>query len=261
MSQERLSFQQKSLVQQGYKGYGSRELRQLDWGLRFTPIVCSLLTLYGLQAEEPRVLFLVSALGIWAFFAPAAHPMDLLYNHIVRHIFSAVPLPPNPFQRRLACFAAGVMNAAAATLFLAGQPLVAKIVGGVLLILQLIVITTHFCMLSWLYEIGVKMIGEWEGPIEISKASALLDAGATLVDVREPNEFAREHLEGAENLPLSTLGGDHGPLKEKICLLYCASGMRSRMAVKQLKKAGLAEVYNLGGIARGRELMKETKLS
>ncbi|CAN0602708.1 unnamed protein product, partial [Ectocarpus sp. 12 AP-2014] len=136
-----LSFQQRSLFQQGYQSYSAAELKQLDWGLRFTPSACSALTLVGLILELPWLLFAVSFLGIWAFFAPAAHPMDLIYNHGVRHLFGAVALPPNPLQRRLACLAAGVMNAGAAFLFLGGMPTAAWIVGGILLVLHVIVIT------------------------------------------------------------------------------------------------------------------------
>ena len=254
MSEEKLTFQQKSLVQQGYRDFNAAQLAQLDWGLRFTPVVCSLITLVGLYTENPKLLLLVSFLGIWAFFAPAAHPMDLLYNHLVRHLFKAVALPPNPFQRRLACFAAGVMNATAAGLFLSGQPVIARIVGGVLLVLQMIVITTHFCALSWIYDIGVKMMGNWEGPIDLGEAKQLLAGGATLVDVREPNEFARGHLDGAVNYPLSSLNHEYKELSGKVCLLYCASGMRSQMATKQLKQCGCTEVYNLGSLSRGHSL-------
>lgn len=254
MSQTSLSFQHKSLVQQGYRGYSSEQLRQLDWGLRFTPIVCSLLTLAGLLTQEPRLLFLVAALGVWAFFAPAAHPMDLLYNYGVRPLFKAVALPPNPFQRRLACLAAGVMNASAATLFLLGRPAWAWLLGGLLLGLQLIVITTHFCALSWIYELGARLLGSWEGPIELDRARTLLAQGAVLVDVREANEFARGHARGAVNHPLSTLATNAPFLKGKTYLVYCASGMRSQMACKQLKRSGLEEVYNVGGLSRAEQL-------
>lgn len=249
MTTENLTFQQRSLVQQGYRDLDARQLAQLDWGLRFTPVVCSLLTLVGLVRQSYSLLFLVSLLGIWAFLAPAAHPMDLLYNHLVRHLFHAVKLPPNPFQRRLACLAAGVMNATAASLLLAGQPALARVVGAVLLVLQMIVITTHFCALSWIYDLVVKALGSMEGPIELTEARRLLQEGAILMDVREPNEFARGHLKGAMNYPLTSLEKHVGDLRGKVCLLYCASGMRSQMAAKKLKSLGEV-AYNLGGMSR-----------
>ena len=83
----KLSFQQRSLVQQGYTNYSPQELTEMEWGLRFTPFVCALIALYGLVTQQPWVLFSVAALGIWAFFFPATHPMDMLYNYVVRPAF------------------------------------------------------------------------------------------------------------------------------------------------------------------------------
>ncbi|NIQ12094.1 MAG: DUF4395 domain-containing protein, partial [Gammaproteobacteria bacterium] len=103
-------------------------------------------------------------------------------------------LPPNPFQRRLACFAAGIMNTMAAGFFLLDMPLAALITGGMLLCLQAIVIFTHFCTLSWMYEGLMRTIGRWNVPLAPEQARRLLDEGAQLVDVRGRDEFSREHL-------------------------------------------------------------------
>ena len=132
-----LTFQQKGLFQQGYQHYTPDELRQLEWGLRFTPGVCSAITAVALYLQEPIALFVVAFLGMYAFFFPAGHPMDLIYNRGVRHLFGAVELPENPLPRRMACLAAGVMNSAAALLFLASMPTAAIVVGVMLLLLAL----------------------------------------------------------------------------------------------------------------------------
>ena len=78
---------------------------------------------------------------------------------------------------------------------------------------------------------------------------ALLAAGAvTLVDVREPNEFAAEHIAGAVNLPLSAfdpsaLQGATG----KTVVLQCAGGKRSGMALDKCATAKAAIDTHLGG--------------
>ena len=190
-------FQHRCLQQQGYQSQGPKELRELEWGLRFTPAACSAITAVALYYQLPTLLFAVSALGMWAFFAPAAHPMDLIYNHGIRHLFGAVKLPPNPLQRRLACLAAGVMNSSAALLFLVGLPTAALVVGVSLLVLQAIVICTHFCTLSWMYEGLMRALGRWKAPISSEETCSLLAKGAQLIDVRSPSEFARGHLDGA----------------------------------------------------------------
>ena len=251
MANSDLSFQQGCLVQQGYGHYTSSELRQLEWGLRFTPAACSLLTVAGLVFQAPFVLVAVAALGFWAFFAPSRHPMDLIYNHSVRHLFGATKLPPNPLQRRLACLAAGVMNVAAALLFLVGVPLAAFAIGGLLLVLQAIVISTHFCALSWMYEGVMRLLGRWDLPVPVDEAKRLRAGGAQLIDVRGPQEFARGHLEGAINIPLENLAAHAQALEGASALLYCRTGMRSQVGTKTLQKLGCRQVHNLGSQERG----------
>ncbi len=74
--------------------------------------------------------------------------------------------------------------------------------------------------------------------------------GATLVDVRQPSEFADEHIEGAINIPLSEIDRAPGKLKDKDATLYvyCLSGGRSGRACSQLKAMGYTDVTNIGGI-------------
>ncbi len=249
-----LSFQQRSLFQQGYQRYTPAELRQLEWGLRFTPAACSLIALYGLLTANPWILLGVAALGIWAFFFPAAHPMDLLYNHVVRHLFGAVKLPENPFQRRLACLSAGLMNIAAAALFLGGLPVAAYVVGGLLLFLQFIVITTHFCTLSWMYEGLMRLLGKWQVPVDEDHARDMLQRGALLVDVRSPVEYADATIAGAVNLPLEELEQHVERLRGTQALLFCNSGTRSHIAAEKLRSLGVRSVYNLGPYKRARAL-------
>ncbi|MFV2057215.1 MAG: DUF4395 family protein [Thiohalomonadales bacterium] len=244
------SLQQKGLIQQGYQRFTAEELKQLEWGLRFTPLACSTITAYALILQQPYLLFVVAILGMWAFFFPSAHPMDLIYNHIIRHPFSAVALPPNPFQRRLACLAAGVMNTAAGLLFLLELPLAALVVGISLLVLQAVVITTHFCTLSWMYEGLMRLLGKWQVPVEEGQAKSLLEEGAKLVDVRSQNEFANKSIKGAINLPLEELEQHLSVFKDGKSLLFCNSGTRSQIALEKLKAIGLHDIYDLGNFDR-----------
>lgn len=251
-----LSLQQKNLFQQGYQSYTPAQLKEIDWGLRFTPGVCSLIALYGLITQNPVILFSVALLGILAFFFPSNHPMDMIYNQLVRKLFNAEKLPPNPFQRRLACFAAGIMNTAAALFFLASMPIPALITGGLLLILQAIVIFTHFCTLSWMYEGFMRLIGRWNVPMDLKEAKELLQSGATLIDVRGPDEFAGGHLNSAKNLPLDDIVNHLENLKSEVnILLYCASGTRSQIAKQKLSELGLTNIFDLGSMDRAKEIV------
>jgi rhodanese-related sulfurtransferase len=213
-----------------------------------------LITAYALYTQQPILLFVVAFLGMWAFFFPAAHPMDLIYNYGVRHLFSAVKLPANPFQRRLACFAAGIMNTMAAGFFLAGMPLAAIITGGMLLVLQLIVISTHFCTLSWMYEGMMRVLGKWHVPVSLEEAKVLLEKGAAIIDVRSQNEYASKNLEGTKNLPLEEIH-EHKDAISGPVLLFCNSGTRSHIAAEKLKEYGHQEIYNLGAFTRAESLL------
>jgi phage shock protein E len=78
----------------------------------------------------------------------------------------------------------------------------------------------------------------------------MIAAGAAVIDVRTPDEFADGAYPGAKNIPLQALPsrfGEIGP-KDKPVVLYCASGSRSSAAMAFLKQNGYTEVVNAGGL-------------
>ncbi|MED5536270.1 MAG: rhodanese-like domain-containing protein [Pseudomonadota bacterium] len=84
------------------------------------------------------------------------------------------------------------------------------------------------------------------GPAELK---ALLDQGQALViDVREPGEFAAEHIAGAVNLPLSSFDPARLPAANgKTVILQCAGGKRSGMALDRCAEAQAAIDTHLAG--------------
>ncbi|WP_224653337.1 rhodanese family protein [Pectobacterium versatile] len=69
-------------------------------------------------------------------------------------------------------------------------------------------------------------------PVSISSAQArkLLDEGAVLIDIRQPEEYAREHITQARLHPLNSSVGYVLPADErkgKVVIFHCLSGMRS----------------------------------
>jgi len=88
--------------------------------------------------------------------------------------------------------------------------------------------------------------------VDAVTAHALFAAGATLIDVREPDEHARGLPERAIPLPLSLLerGGGALPAPERPRLLLCSAGRRSLRAATLLRQRGVAEVFSVrGGLA------------
>ncbi|HET8733213.1 MAG TPA: rhodanese-like domain-containing protein [Anaeromyxobacteraceae bacterium] len=90
--------------------------------------------------------------------------------------------------------------------------------------------------------------GPAPGRVDGATAKALVGAGAKLVDVRMPDEFASGHVPGAVNIPLHELTSrlaEVGPTSTKV-VVYCRSGSRSASALKSLQRAGYANVYDMG---------------
>lgn len=82
-------------------------------------------------------------------------------------------------------------------------------------------------------------------------------AGATLIDVREPDEYTQGHVPGAINLPLSALPGREAEVPDG-AVLICAGGHRSSQAATHLARQGRTGLRNLlGGTAAWRREGRE----
>jgi phage shock protein E len=76
-----------------------------------------------------------------------------------------------------------------------------------------------------------------------------LAAGAVVVDVRSPGEFASGAHAHAVNIPLGELGSRLAEIpRQRPVVLYCASGARSGAAARVLRGAGFPDVVNAGGL-------------
>ncbi len=74
-----------------------------------------------------------------------------------------------------------------------------------------------------------------------------LKSGAVVIDVREPSEFERGHVEGSLNIPLGKISSKANSISKKYSSVVtcCRSGIRSSQAAGILKNSGV-EVYNGG---------------
>ena len=85
-----------------------------------------------------------------------------------------------------------------------------------------------------------------------AQAKQLIAQGATVLDVRTPDEFKDGHLPQATNVPIQgfdlaavdkLVAGD----KTRPVVVYCAKGGRAQKAKDQLDAAGYTHVVNGGG--------------
>jgi phage shock protein E len=75
----------------------------------------------------------------------------------------------------------------------------------------------------------------------------LLKDGAQIVDVRSPAEFFAGHATGSVNVPLQDLEQGAKALDpKKMVIVCCASGTRSAMAGRKLRRLGFSRVLNAG---------------
>jgi len=79
---------------------------------------------------------------------------------------------------------------------------------------------------------------------------------AVLIDVSEPEEFARGHAAGARNVPLNSLqGAKELPSNKQLpVVLMCSTGARAARAAGELRKLGHERAIALaGGLKAWRE--------
>ena len=76
-------------------------------------------------------------------------------------------------------------------------------------------------------------------------AKRLMDTGAVLIDIRGPDEFARERIAGARNRPVEGLGAIDSATKPVI--FHCKSGNRTAVNAAKLAAATACEAYVVEG--------------
>jgi|SRR5262249_3466622 len=75
-----------------------------------------------------------------------------------------------------------------------------------------------------------------------------------LIDVREENEFSKDHLPGAIHLGKGVIERDiesRVPDLNTPMILYCGGGFRSALAADNLQKMGYTNVLSMDGGVRG----------
>ncbi len=69
-----------------------------------------------------------------------------------------------------------------------------------------------------------------------------------IIDVREPEEYSVDHVEGAINIPPSEIMAGSRKLdglpKDTELILYCVSGSRSNVSANILRSQGFTNIVN-----------------
>ncbi len=107
-------------------------------------------------------------------------------------------------------------------------------------------------LIAWVavlvYEIRLKT----EGAANVSVADAvrLINRGAVIIDVRQPEEFSAGHIVNAKNIELDALEDKEKALskyKKKVLLTVCNNGSSSGRAATLLRKLGYEQSFSIRG--------------
>ena len=89
--------------------------------------------------------------------------------------------------------------------------------------------------------------------ITAEEAKKIMNSGEEhiILDTREQDEFDEGHIPGAILIPYTEIENKAEamlPDKDKLILVYCRSGRRSKIAAESLVKLGYTNVKEFGGI-------------
>ena len=105
---------------------------------------------------------------------------------------------------------------------------------------------------TWAAVMFYELQQKKHGLTQVSAADAvrLINKGALVVDVRQPEAFQTGHIVNARNIALEQLQTDGNTIKKqksKVLLTVCDNGQNSGRAANLLRKAGYEAVFSLKG--------------
>ncbi len=124
-----------------------------------------------------------------------------------------------------------------------------------LLSLALIVVT--YLLFQDLIE---STLNKFNGLSPLLAVTKMNSADTVIVDVRDPHEYIKGHIENSINLPLGKFSEKISTLeknKNHPIIVVCQTGTRSVPACKTLTKAGFEQVFNITG---GMQSWEDSKL-
>lgn len=86
--------------------------------------------------------------------------------------------------------------------------------------------------------------------VSATEAGEICEHGGLLIDVREADEFAKEHAAGAKHLARGVLEMKIEEAADDVnqsMVLYCGGGKRSALAAESLTRMGYTNVASLAG--------------
>jgi hypothetical protein len=139
------------LEAQGFCRLDDVTLAQLAPWMRWTYSLGTLITLVGVVAMSPAVLWALAAITCAGVFLPF-HPFDLLYNRGMRYLTHTGRFPRSGPQRRFVFVVATMWLIATGWAFFVDADIVGIVFGASLIVVGALASITNFCIPSWIYN-------------------------------------------------------------------------------------------------------------
>lgn len=100
----------------------------------------------------------------------------------------------------------------------------------------------------WISNGGPQATQDHSGEISVEEAYTKSQAGAFLLDVREPNEWKQYHVPGSTLISLGDLKSRLSEVpRDQEIVVVCRSGNRSKTGRNILQEAGFSDVVSMAG--------------
>jgi len=108
--------------------------------------------------------------------------------------------------------------------------------------------TTAKDIVNYAGYVGANLLNGDFKQVNVDKVRELVESNSAIIDVRERGEYARGHIKGAKNIPLTELRDriDEIPKDEPV-YLHCRTGQRSYNATLALQNLGFDNIFNITG--------------
>ena len=110
-----------------------------------------------------------------------------------------------------------------------------------------------YLLLQDIFESSVR---KYKTTSAVGAVGLINETETTLVDIREPHEYAKAHIENSLNIPIAKFDKRIEELDKyrgTTVIVTCQTGTRAPQACKKLTKVGFENVYTLSGGMQGWE--------
>ena len=83
--------------------------------------------------------------------------------------------------------------------------------------------------------------------IDPFKAVKLINSGANIIDIRNPEAFKRGHIVNSKNISQDQVNAKQGNLKSQTTIIICDTGQSSSKLVNSLRSSGTENIFGISG--------------